>query len=87
MVLHPEVYAKAQAELDHVVGSGRLPTFDDDLPYVQAVIMEGLRWMPVTPLGVPHRVTNEDEYRGYRIPKGAVIMPVCIHFLITSACH
>jgi cytochrome P450 len=35
MMAHPEVLAKAQEEIDRVVGSDRLPTFDDRpfLPY------------------------------------------------------
>ena len=37
--------AKAQAELDSVVGRARYPTFDDEssLPYVQAFIKESMR--------------------------------------------
>ena len=56
MALYPEVQAKAQVELDRIVGQRRLPEFDDlaNLVYVRAVIMETLRWMPVTPLGFPH---------------------------------
>jgi len=36
----------AQAEIDSVVGSGRLPDFADrdNLPYVNAVTTELLRW-------------------------------------------
>ena len=50
MVLFPEVQSKAQAEIDTVCAS-RLPTFDDfeDLPYVQAIVNEALRWNPVVP--------------------------------------
>jgi cytochrome P450 len=52
MLIWPEVQAKAQAELDRVVGKSRLPEFDDAprLPYVQGVINECLRWMPVAPM-------------------------------------
>jgi cytochrome P450 len=36
MLVYPEVQAKAQAEVDRVVGPGRLPDFSDqkDMPYV-----------------------------------------------------
>ena len=53
MVLHPEIQRKAQAEVDRVIGSDRLPTFADQssLPYVDALVKEVLRWKPVTPLG------------------------------------
>ena len=52
--LHPEVQAKAQAELDRVIGSGRLPEPSDkaSLPYIEAVIRETLRWHPVVPVGM-----------------------------------
>ncbi|KAK7062611.1 hypothetical protein VNI00_000099 [Paramarasmius palmivorus] len=76
MVLHPEVKRKAQEELDSVIGSGRLPDFTDrgSLPYVDALVLEVLRWSPVAPLGLPHMVTKDDEYRGYHIPAGTTIM-------------
>ena len=53
MILHPEAQAKAQEEIDLVVGSQRLPDFGDrpNLPYVEAVYLETLRWRPVTPVG------------------------------------
>ncbi|KAK0480062.1 cytochrome P450 [Armillaria novae-zelandiae] len=75
-LLYPEVQAKAQAELDAVVGHTRLPNFDDraQLPYINAVVLEALRWNPVVPAGVPHRSVKEDVYRGYYIPAGATIV-------------
>jgi cytochrome P450 len=53
MLVYPEVQAKAQAEVDHVVGPGRLPDINDkkDMSYVQALVNECLRWMPVAPTG------------------------------------
>ncbi len=45
MLKHPEVQRRAQLEIDEVVGTDRLPTFDDieDLPYVRGVCAEVLR--------------------------------------------
>lgn len=45
MVLHPEVYRKAQAEIDRVVGSERLPELEDrpSLPYLECVLKEVYR--------------------------------------------
>lgn len=45
MALHPEVFKKAQAEVDRVLGRSRLPDFDDreSLPYLACVINEVLR--------------------------------------------
>lgn len=77
MVLHPEVQRKAHEQLDLVVGSDRLPEFSDRpvLPYIDAIVKECSRWMPVMPLGVPHASTAGDEYEGYFIPKGSVVIP------------
>ncbi|KAH7922734.1 cytochrome P450 [Leucogyrophana mollusca] len=76
MVLHPDVQAKAQAELDSVIGPGRLPDFNDraTLPYINAIVKEVLRWNPVAPLGLPHMVTNDDTYDGYFIPAGTIVI-------------
>ncbi|KAG2365409.1 cytochrome P450 [Suillus spraguei] len=78
MVLYPEVQARAQAEIDCVIGEAleRLPDWDDrvSMPYVNAVIQETLRWFPVAPLGVPHATVNDDIYEGYYIPKGATVV-------------
>jgi cytochrome P450 len=76
MILFPEVATKAQTEIDAVVGSERLPTFEDrpHLPYMNAVVKEVLRWNSVTPLGGPHRSTEDDVYDGYSIPMGSIIL-------------
>ncbi|KAG1842006.1 cytochrome P450 [Suillus subalutaceus] len=76
MLLNPEVQARAQAEIDSVVGSVRLPNFEDrsSLPYVEAVLREVLRWHPAVPLSIPHAATNNDVYNGYLIPQGATII-------------
>ncbi|KAL4912532.1 cytochrome P450 [Aspergillus aurantiobrunneus] len=73
----PTVLETAQAELDSVVGHNRLPVFNDirDLPYLRALVQEVLRWRPVAVLGgTPHASSEDDHYRGYYIPKGAVIL-------------
>ncbi|KAF8527225.1 cytochrome P450 [Gautieria morchelliformis] len=79
MCLYPEVQRAAQAELDAVVGNKRLPSVADrpSLPYINAVMKEVLRWGPVAPSGVPHRLegSQDDEYNGYRIPAGSLIIP------------
>jgi len=77
MVVHPEVQAKAHAELDLVVGKDRLPNFTDkdNLPYIDSVMKEVLRWNMMTPLSVPRRLTQDFVYKGYHLPKGATIMP------------
>ena len=53
MMMHPDIQRKAQAEIDKVIGDDRLPTLADqaNLPYVDAIAKEVLRWAPVTPIG------------------------------------
>jgi len=77
MILYPDVVQKAQAELDAVIGKDRLPKFSDreSLPYINALVLEVMRWHTVTPTGIPHRVTKDDIHEGYMIPKGALIIP------------
>ena len=67
---------KAHGELNKVVGSGGLPTFGDIvyLPYINALVTKCLRWRPLLPFGFGV-VSENDEYVGYRIPKGAIVMP------------
>ena len=78
MAISPLTQRKAQIELDSVIGPARLPTVDDIafLPYVQAILLEVLRWSPPAPLGVAHRSISDDEYNGYSIPSGTIISAV-----------
>lgn len=45
MVRYPEVYKKAQSEIDLVIGNGRLPSLDDrhSLPYLECILKEVYR--------------------------------------------
>jgi len=74
--MYPEALRKAQVEIDAVVGVNRLPDFNDRpyLPYVNAIIKEMMRWQLVLPLGFAHMATEDDEYDGYFIPKGTVVV-------------
>ncbi|KAF2114283.1 cytochrome P450 [Lophiotrema nucula] len=75
MILFPEVARTAQAELDQVCAN-RLPTLDDerDMQYIRGCVKETMRWMPTAIVGVPHACIRDDEYMGWRIPKGAGMM-------------
>ncbi|KAJ7690074.1 cytochrome P450 [Mycena rosella] len=76
IVLHPDVQAKAWEELDRVVPKDRLPQFEDrdQLPYIMCIVWECLRWQPSVNLAPGHYLTETDEYRGYRIPKGTTCL-------------
>ncbi|KAK1141880.1 hypothetical protein N8T08_008393 [Aspergillus melleus] len=77
MALYPDVQRRAQEEIDRVVGTSRLPGFQDreNLPYINAMAQEILRWHPIAPVGFVHKSSEEDVYEGYRIPKGAIMIP------------
>jgi cytochrome P450 len=74
MIAHPEIQKRAQDELDIVVGRSRPPTLADapNLPYIQALVRESLRWRAALPLGIPHSTIEDDWYEGMFIPKGTV---------------
>jgi cytochrome P450 len=74
MVAYPETQARAQAELDAVVGRARPPTFADypHLPYIRAMVKEILRWRPIAPLAGPRLCAEDDWYEGMFIPKGTI---------------
>ncbi|KAJ3573814.1 hypothetical protein NP233_g2187 [Leucocoprinus birnbaumii] len=77
MLRYPSVQQKAQEELDKVVGPDRLPDFKDspNLPYLNAILRELIRWRPSAPVAIPHFTTEEDIVDGYLIPKGSIIIP------------
>ena len=78
MSLYPEIQRKAQAEVDRIVGPNRLPDFSDfeESVYIRAIILEAVRWMVILPTGAYHRVTRDDKYRGWLIPKGSTVFAV-----------
>lgn len=76
MTCYPEIQDKAQAELDRVVGKGQLPDYSDEaaLPYISALVKETLRFQAITPFAIPHYLMEDDEYNGYFIPGGSVVL-------------
>lgn len=77
MCNYPQYLPMLQKELDTVCGD-RMPTNADkaDLPFLRAVIRELFRWRPAVPTGIPHFLIQDDEYKGYHIPKGSVMHPL-----------
>ncbi|OKL56052.1 hypothetical protein UA08_08613 [Talaromyces atroroseus] len=83
MIQFKHVQRKAQEEIDRVVGTDRLPSFKDrdKLPYINALVKEAMRWWPIAAMGFPHTTTDDVEYNGFHIPKGAVLLPAIWWFL------
>ncbi|XP_035662482.1 cytochrome P450 2U1-like [Branchiostoma floridae] len=77
LAAHPEIQEKVAAELHTVVGRDRLPGLGDrhDTPYTEATVNEVLRMGIPDPLSLPRATTKDTSLRGYRIPKGTVVVP------------
>nr|ARG41840.1 cytochrome P450 CYP304A1 [Bactrocera dorsalis] len=77
LLLQPEVMKRIQAEIDEVVGRGRLPTLEDrkNLHFTEAAVREGLRIETLVPSDVPHKALVDTELMGYKIPKDTIVVP------------
>jgi cytochrome P450 len=79
-IAHPRVYLKLQTEIDAVVASEAAPGIVADtcvkaMPYLQAVVREGLRIHPAAANAVPKRVPKDGDTvtvdgREYFLPGG-----------------
>lgn len=69
---------RAQAEIDSVVGTDRLPDISDQakLPYVEALYKEIIRWKSLGSIGVPHLADEDDEYENYCEFQGSLRRPL-----------
>ncbi|KAH7835747.1 hypothetical protein Vadar_029413 [Vaccinium darrowii] len=76
LVNHPEVLAKATAEIDDQVGLDRMIDEHDvhKLPYLQAIISETFRLYPVAPMLVPHMSSEDCTISGYNVPRGTLLL-------------
>ncbi|XP_017896828.1 PREDICTED: cytochrome P450 2C9 isoform X2 [Capra hircus] len=76
LLKHPEVTAKVQEEIDHVIGRHRSPCMQDrsHMPYTDAVVHEIQRYIDLVPSSLPHMVTHDIEFRNYIIPKGTGVL-------------
>ena len=74
LVTEPLVWARAADELEAEVGTAPL-TIDalNRLPYLDGVVNETLRLHPPSVYS-PREVVEAFEFRGHRIPKGAMVM-------------
>jgi cytochrome P450 len=76
MALHPDIQAKAQSELDAVVGTRSVADADiANLPYVQSIVKETLRMHPPGPLLSWARLAIHDAHvGGHLVPAGTTAM-------------
>ncbi|XP_040847784.1 cytochrome P450 2C1 isoform X3 [Ochotona curzoniae] len=76
LMKHPEVTAKAQEEIERVIGRDRIPSMQDRsrMPYMDAVVHEIQRYINLIPNNVPHTATCNIKFRNYLIPKGTDVL-------------
>lgn len=76
MVLHPDIQAKAQSEIESVVGARPVTDSDlDKLPYLHAIVKETLRVHPPGPLLSWARLAIHDTQVGpHIVPAGTTAM-------------
>ncbi|KAK9749823.1 hypothetical protein RND81_02G153100 [Saponaria officinalis] len=76
LVKNPEIQTKLVKEIEGVIEQKGEEIGENDLskmPYLKAVVLEGLRRHPPGHFVLPHAVTKEVELGGYIVPKNAVV--------------
>ncbi|KAK9678277.1 hypothetical protein RND81_11G200600 [Saponaria officinalis] len=82
LVKYPNIQGTLYEEIKEVVGKEAEEVREDEvkkMPYLKAVILEGLRRHPPGHFVLPHAVTQEVELGGYTVPKNAII-----NFIVTE---
>ncbi|XP_070595823.1 cytochrome P450 2C23-like [Erythrolamprus reginae] len=80
----PHIQAKAQREIEEVVGANRAPTMEDrmEMAYTKALVHEILRYLQGGIENFPHMTTQDVNFRGHFIPQGTYVLPLwfSVHF-------
>lgn len=73
---NPEAMEKAKAELNTVIGEGKMVEEADvsKLPYLRSIVKENLRLHPRAPFLIPRKVEVEVELCVYAIPRESQIL-------------
>ncbi|GMI88768.1 cytochrome P450, family 87, subfamily A, polypeptide 6 [Hibiscus trionum] len=76
LVKYPDIQNKLWVEIESVAGDNNGEIKEDDLqqmPYLKAVILEGLRRHPPGHFVLPHRATEDTILGGFKVPKNGTI--------------
>ncbi|XVF42824.1 hypothetical protein PTKIN_Ptkin01aG0396300 [Pterospermum kingtungense] len=82
LVKYPHIQGKLFMEIKGVVGEGAEEVKEDDLqnmPYLKAVVLEGLRRHPSGHILLAHRVTKDVVLNDFCLPKECIV-----HFMIAD---
>ncbi|CAH8392378.1 unnamed protein product [Eruca vesicaria subsp. sativa] len=76
LLANPKKMAKAQAEIERMIGQDGLVQEPDisEFPYLQAVLKETFRLHPDVPLLLPRKAETDVEIFGYLVPKDAQVL-------------
>ena len=74
ILTHPPVHERVMDELREVVGDGPIESEHlSRLPYLEAVIQEGIRYRPLSPMAGIRRAHEGSRLGGYEIPAGTMV--------------
>ncbi len=76
LVHHPEIQDSAYKEIVEIIGE-RKPRIEDraSMPFIEAVILETLRYHSLLMFASPHHARCDAELSGYFVPKGTIVFP------------
>lgn len=76
LVSNPEKLAKAQAEVDAVLGDRTMPTITDysNLKYIMRCVCESMRLYPHPPVLLRRALVDDTLPGGYSVPRGQDVM-------------
>lgn len=82
LMLNAHCLHRIQAELDEVVGRGRLPTLDDrvSLNYTEAALREIMRLETIATNALAHRAVKDTQLEGYDVKEGTFALPTLYAF-------
>ena len=74
---HPEVQDRCYKEICDVIGPDRAPSMRDkqEMTYLEATTLEVLRKADIVPMSASHGLASDVTFRGYVIPRDAIIIP------------
>jgi len=76
LVKNPAIQEKLYKEISATKGDDQDEVSEEDvhkMPYLEAVVLEGLRKHPPAHFVLPHKAAEDMEVGGYLIPKGATV--------------
>ncbi|KAI3364590.1 hypothetical protein L3Q82_011375 [Scortum barcoo] len=82
MVKYPRIQDQVQEELKRVMGSRQVQVEDrKNLPFTNAVIHETQRLANILPMSLPHKTSQDVNFKGYFIKKGTTVYPLLMSVL------